>query len=110
MQNNNSNQQNHQELRGLRNEIPVVDEFAGCNITPEPDNSETEEAVMLGVVSNCTKLNVREEPSMDSDIVCEISKLTEVMINDDESTDDFYKICTDSGIEGFCMKQYVTVN
>lgn len=63
----------------------------------------------LGIVINCNNLNIRKHPDLNSDIICAIKCSTEVMIDDNESTEDFYKICTVSGIEGFCMKQYIEV-
>lgn len=74
----------------------------------EKTNEEIIEEVKIGVV-NCNKLNVREEPSLDSTIVCEVKSQMELMIDEGESTDDFYKVFTSSGIEGFCMKKFITV-
>lgn len=74
----------------------------------EKTNEEIIEEVKIGVV-NCNKLNVREEPSLDSTIVCEVKSQMELMIDEGESTDDFYKVFTASGIEGFCMKKFITV-
>lgn len=69
-----------------------------------------EETVMLnGVVTNCVRLNVRKAPSSSAEIVCTIPRGTEVVILEDESTDEFYKVYTASGVDGFCMKQYVAV-
>ena len=65
---------------------------------------------VLGIVHQCLTLNVREEPDKDSGIVCSIQCLTEVMVDEEESTQDFYKICTASGIEGYCMKKYISVH
>lgn len=62
-----------------------------------------------GVVTDCMRLNVRSEPSLDGRIVCAIDCLTEVIIYEDESAEDFYKICTVSGIEGFCMKKFIAI-
>lgn len=73
--------------------------------TPMP-----EEEPVLGIVHQCQTLNVREEPDKDADIVCSIQCLTEVMVDENESTDEFYKICTASGIEGYCMKKYISVH
>jgi len=70
-----------------------------------------EEAVVpcQGFVTDCVNLNVREEPSLDAHIVGTISGSTNLMVYEEESTDDFYKICTTSGVEGFCMKRYITL-
>lgn len=62
-----------------------------------------------GIVTDCLKLNIRKEPNPNSRIVCAIDCLTEVIIDEKESTDEFYKICTVSGIEGFCMKKFITI-
>lgn len=61
-----------------------------------------------GIV-NCWALNVREEPRPDASIIGTVNQSSEVMVNDNESTDEFYKVCTAAGVEGFCMKKYITV-
>ena len=69
----------------------------------EPENRK------FGKVSNCKKLNIRKLPSRDAEIVSELIEGSEVMIDEKESTALFYKICTEHGIEGFCMKQFIKV-
>ena len=64
----------------------------------------------IGLVVDCNMLNVRKEPSIESEVLCEISWSTELMVYEDESTDEFYKICTASGIEGYCMKKFISIN
>lgn len=81
--------------------------------TPEPEviveaeESKIAQTRKTGHVFGCAKLNVRKAPKPKADIVCEIHCHTEVEIDEDESTEDFYKIYTTSGIEGFCMKSYI---
>ncbi len=65
-------------------------------------------APAFGLV-NCALLNVREEPSAESEILTVLKKDSEVMIDFDESTEDFYSICNEAGIEGYCMKQFIEV-
>lgn len=64
---------------------------------------------MLIGVANCLRLHIHSEPSTDSEIVCKVRYLTEVVIDLDKSTEDFYKICTAIGAEGFCQKELVTI-
>lgn len=71
--------------------------------------AETEEVEMFGVVTNCLKLNIREKPDKNSGIVTVVTCLTELKIDPTMSTDDWYAVCTASGIEGFCMKKFVAV-
>lgn len=74
---------------------------------PEPVVEESTE--ILGVVTECARLNVRKEPSTDADVVTTILLGTEVMVDVYESTEEFYKICTGAGIEGYCMKKFINV-
>ena len=72
---------------------------------------EIEEAVedIIGVVTDCLKLNIRKEPNKDSDVVVIVTCLDELKIDPATSTDDWYAVCTVTGIEGFCMKKFVAV-
>ena len=63
----------------------------------------------VGIVAGCSKLNIREEPKTDSAIISEIPCQAEVLIEEAESTEDFYKVCTPFGVEGFCMKKYIVI-
>ena len=64
---------------------------------------------VIGKVSGCKKLNIRKEPNGEAEILDVIFSGSEVMIDESESVDEFYKIYAESGTEGFCMKQYITV-
>lgn len=74
------------------------------------DESVTDEKSMIGIVTKCSKLNVRSQPDAtdDKNIICTIPVDAEVVI--DDSTSDFYAITTKDGKHGFCMKEYITVN
>lgn len=64
---------------------------------------------IFGNVFDCTKLNIRSEPSLDGEIICTVPVSTEVEIDSGKSTNDWFYIYTDTGIEGFCMKKYIRV-
>lgn len=72
-----------------------------------PEVFVTEPEPVYGRVVNCDRLNVREEPDTDADVVCVIKALTEVEIDESESTDEFYKIYLSSGLEGYCMRKFI---
>ena len=76
---------------------------------PDPEPSVEPENQKFGKVSNCKKLNIRKLPSRDAEIVSELVEGSEVMIDEKESTALFYKICTEHGIEGYCMKDFIKV-
>lgn len=76
-------------------EEPVVE-------TPEPEKLE-------GVVSGCAQMYVRSGASVDAEPLGVIRCDTKVQIYEAESTDDFYSVCTETGLEGFCMKKFISV-
>lgn len=58
------------------------------------------------VIPQDKKLNVREEPSINSLVLTELSNDTEIKIIDD-TYNDWFKIVTTYGIEGYILKDYV---
>lgn len=76
------------------------------------ENSQNEENIVsctVGFVDNCECLRVRKEPNVDSEELCIINKLSEVVIDLDNSTEYFYKVKTSDDIEGYCMKKFITI-
>ena len=92
---------------------PIEGQIVIPEVEPEPvsdpEPSDEPENRKFGKVNNCKKLNIRKLPSRDAEIVSELIEGSEVMIDEKESTALFYKICTEHGIEGYCMKDYITV-
>lgn len=64
----------------------------------------------IGTVIDCSSLNVRKEPSKYADILCTIQASEKVEIDESKSTHDFYKIFNSAGVEGYCMKNYISVD
>lgn len=60
-------------------------------------------------VANCLRLHVLSEPRADADVVCKVRYLTEVLVDENESTDDYYKIHLAIGAEGYCDKSLVDI-
>ena len=92
---------------------PIEGQIVIPEVEPEPvsdpEPSVEPENQKFGKVSNCKKLNIRKLPSRDAEIVSELIEGSEVMIDEKESTALFYKICTEHGIEGYCMKNFIKV-
>ena len=61
------------------------------------------------VKEDCALLNVRKEPSIESSKVDVIKKLDEITIDLENSSNDFYKVKTSEGIEGYCMKKFINI-
>ena len=89
---------------------PVVEEEAEQAQKIVEESQKVEEAVQtVGFVDNCECLRVRKESNVDSEELCIINKLSEVVIDLDNSTDYFYKVTTSEGVEGYCMKKFITI-
>lgn len=76
-----------------------------AEVVPEPEEAPT----VIGTVVDCVRLRVRESASSNAEVICEIPKDSDVLIDENESTDEFYKVCTESGAEGFCMKKFIAL-
>ena len=84
------------------------------NLELEDVTEEIEESINIvnsitGIVSDCKKLRVRNAPGLDSDVICEIEAGSIVEIDEVNSTEEFYKVCTETGIDGYCMKKFIKV-
>ena len=75
-------------------------------ITTEVEEPPKKEKV-LGTVVNCPRLRVREHPSINAVVAAEIDEGSEVVINEYKSTEEFYSVVTATGLEGYCMKDYI---
>lgn len=64
---------------------------------------------VVGVVFDCSKLNVRKYPYTHADVRCVIKAGDKVTIDEEGSTELFYKVRTESGVDGYCMRQYIAV-
>ena len=90
--------------RGKREDTKPIDETVEVIEPIESVKTHT------GVVYNCEKLNIRKSASKDSDVVAVVDVGSELLIDTAKSTYNFYKVCTASGIEGYCMSGFVKVD
>lgn len=90
-------------------ENSVLDDSAEAIEEQETELCEDAARNVIGVVTDCLKLNIREKPSKDSRVVTVVTCLDELEIDMGDSNDDWYAVCTATGIEGFCMKKFVAV-
>lgn len=101
---------NHnKDYRRGRFETDKIDEIVEDDLEVEVEEIvETVPESMYGKVFGTDRLNVRANPSMDAEVVCRINKDDVVLIDENLSTDDWYSICTENGMEGFCMKEFIS--
>ena len=72
------------------------------------DVEEVEE-IEEGIVIDCVNLNIRKEPNLNSAVLCTVPASTKLLIDMAKSTMTWLYVYTESGIEGFCMKQFVGI-
>lgn len=65
---------------------------------------------VIGIVTNCKNLNVRKNPNQTSESIQIICVGSEVKIDKNKSTAEFYKVSTAAGVEGYCKKQFIKVD
>lgn len=102
-----NNSQNRRENRFISVDLAEKSDYSA--VETHEENAIEVEVEKIGIVTDCERLNVREAPVSDAKILIEIPALSEVLIDEKESTDAFYKICTASGVQGFCMKKFISV-
>lgn len=96
------------------------DEHVETNITienneaEENDENDNEEdpfpGLISGVINGCDRLNIRSEASKTSDVIGTITKEDTLVIDENKSTEDFYKVTTSNGLDGYCVKQFVKID
>lgn len=72
------------------------------------EEQSDEEALGIGVVTDCLELNVRKQPSKDAEVLKTIDALTEVVIL--KEINEFYEVALKTGESGYCMKKYIAVD
>ena len=72
----------------------------------------TDSSPVIGVVANCTRLNIRKKAvktNKPEDVVCVVNAGAKLTIDEAKSNKNWYKVTTEDGKEGFCMKEFVTI-
>lgn len=96
---------NDEKFETETNDIEELDEVSEVS-----EVSESIEETMIGIV-NCKKLNIRREPAKQSDNIIQVVNFnTELMVDISKSTSDWYKVYSVEGVEGYCMKDFVTLS
>ena len=78
-------------------------------IVPSIENN-VENNEVIGKISGFKKLYVRKEASKDSEPVGIVTDKDDLSIDIARSTDDFYKVITSNGLEGYCVKEFVKID
>lgn len=98
-------EKNNIELSYAEETIMAPDEIP----TVEEAPVEEKKVVYIGKIRDCDKLNVRETPTLNAKILCKLDKDSTVIVVKSESTKEYYKVYLESGVQGYCMKKYMSV-
>lgn len=94
---NKMSKKNEFDAEELLEQIEEIEEIIPS--VPEP-------VVTEGMVA-CERLYVRSEPTVDSEPLGIIKRDSVVEIIEDAG--EFYNVYTETGLDGFCMKKFITV-
>lgn len=106
---------NQQSSPSHEHEVNVVQQMTNqVENVEEPIVEEVKQEIVLvdGIVSNCEFLNIRKESSKDAEVLCTlgVNTMVKVDLTVDKEAEEFYKIVTPNGVEGYCMKKFITIN
>ena len=115
------NYSKYSEKNNVVEEVTEIDEIVEADAiieNAEPEIELVEETVetvtlpeiVVGTVVDCSKLNVRANPNATAAVVGVLDAKSEVKIDAAQSTNDWVKVCTATGIEGYCMRKFVSAN
>lgn len=88
----------------FKNENP---ETIAPETTPAEQSAPETTETVIGTVVRCDCLNVRNKPTKSGDIVAVIPVGKKVTIDLEKSNDLWYGVQLKTGVEGFCMKEYI---
>ena len=97
---------NNNNRKEVREPQVQVKENEHENVTQEPVEKEVPK---VGVVDNCSRLNVRVAPRMTADVRLIIDKGDEVTLCEKQPKGEWFRVRTQNNTEGFCMKKYITI-
>lgn len=97
-------------------EKPIVQEaepvIEGQIVIPEvttPHEAEARAAKLPGIVGNCTRLNVRDDPNKMADVIAVLEAGSEVQLVNEDPVNGFYNVITADGREGYCVCDYIRI-
>lgn len=61
-----------------------------------------------GEVCNCSRLNIRRNPTLDSDVVSIVDAGVKIRIDKAIPLPGWSHVITEDGVEGYCIYKYVT--
>lgn len=95
------------QSKGKRANTIIVDESVPDDIMEDviDTTSQPKKLIIAKVISGAARLNLRESPSKSANILGLLEPGTKVTI--EEIYDNWAYVCTESGVKGYVMKEYI---
>ena len=98
------------EMKTMNTEEPKIDEMTPVVEEPKEETANVGPSLEPGIVSGCSKLNIRKKPAVKEDnVIAVVDANTELSVDLTYKNKEWYKVTTKDGAVGYCMKQYVTI-
>ena len=86
----------------------IVEDVKDEEVKEENIEDVKDDEIGIGVVVNCSKLNVRRTANKLAKVLTVIEKGTSVIIENADPSNGFYKVKVND-IEGYCVKDYIEI-
>lgn len=95
------------EMKSQKVEEPIIEE----TVNDVAEEVVEEKIIPIGIVTNCSKLNIRKKASLKADVLTVLNAKTEVTIDPDYTNKEWYKIVPNNSDEvaGYCKKEFITI-
>lgn len=93
----------------MRNKKKEMFEEPGFELTEDlvEEIPVEESTIVNGVVTDCVHLRLRRDPG--GKVIALLDAGDEVLVDTLQSTDEWYKVYTKDDLDGFCMKEFITI-
>lgn len=101
-------EENAQLVGEVTNDI-VVETITNGDEETVVEESEAITNTVIGMVKDCTKLNIREADDSKAEVICVVSNGAKLTVDLAKSNPDWLYVETPAGKSGFCMAKYVSL-
>ena len=75
---------------------------------PDPEPIEVEATPVIDAeIANCAKVNVRTAPEMCENVLLVLDQGSSIKIDKTYESEEWFKVVTEAGVEGYIKKQFV---
>ena len=99
----------NEELGKVLGGTTLIDSGIGVIEDPSPQAEPIPFKPVFTAIVTANKLNIRKAPSKGAEVLTIVDKNTEVEIDLDYESSEWFKVVTAAGAEGYCMREFVEI-